>query len=147
LITITPGRTTDYAIVRAGVNEIANRYGIQQIGYDPYNADQLARQLSEGDGFEMVIIRQGFISMSEPSKLLDKLILDTNIHHDGNPVLRSHAENAAIRRDPSGNIKPDKDSATGRIDGIVALVMALRLASLDTNDDTFTQEGPMVVSW
>lgn len=147
LITITPGRTTDYSIVRAGVNDISNRYGIQQIGYDPYNADQLARQLSEGDGFDMVIIRQGFISMSEPSKLLDKLILDTNIYHDGNPVLRSHAENAAIRRDPAGNIKPDKDSATGRIDGIVALVMALRLASLDMNDDTFTEDGPMVVSW
>lgn len=147
LITLTAGRTTDYGVVRAGVNEIANRYGLSQIGYDPYNADQLAKQLGEADGFEMVIIRQGFLSMSEPSKLLDKLILDTNIYHDGNPVLRSHAENAAIRRDPSGNIKPDKDSATGRIDGIVATVMALRLASLSLDDDTYDDDGPMVISW
>jgi len=132
LVTLTPGRTTDYGIVRAGINEIAKQHRVKQIGYDPYNADQLARELGEGDGFEMILIRQGFISMSEPSKLLDKLVLDTNLHHDGNPVLRSHAENAAIRRDPAGNIKPDKESATGRIDGIVATVMALKLASMDS---------------
>ena len=131
LITLTHGRTTDYQVVRSKINELGRTHKIKQIGYDPYNADQISKELGESDGFDMVMIRQGFISMSEPSKLLDKLILDTNIHHDGNPVLRSHAENAAIRKDPAGNIKPDKESAAGHIDGIVALVMALKLASMD----------------
>jgi phage terminase large subunit-like protein len=135
LVTITTGRTTDYEQVRADINAFNKQHGIAGIGYDPANCDQLAKYLSEQDGFTMELIQQGFRQMSDPAKFLEKIVLECDLVHDGNPVLRSHAEHASIEVHRTGLIFPAKDpkKSTGRIDGMVALVMALKLASLDTD--------------
>ena len=73
----------------------------------------------------MVAFGQGFASMNAPMKELEKLILSGKIGHGGNPVLTWMADNVVASQDPAGNIKPDKKKSTERIDGIVALIMAL----------------------
>ena len=76
-------------------------------------------------GFTVVPFGQGYKDMSPPSKELMKLVLEGKLRHGGHPVLRWCADNIFIRTDPAGNIKPDKEKSTERIDGAVALIMAL----------------------
>jgi phage terminase large subunit-like protein len=73
----------------------------------------------------MVEFRQGFRSMAGPTRELEKLIVSRKLAHGGNPVTRWMAANVAVAQDPAGNLKPAKDKSTERIDGIVALIMAI----------------------
>ena len=63
--------------------------------------------------------------MSEPMKEVEKMVLEQELIHFGHPVLRWMADNVVAKTDPSENIKPDKDKSKERIDGIVALIMAI----------------------
>jgi len=123
----TPGNVTDYRIVRKTVNELAETYQIQEIAFDPWNASHIANLLGEEDGFAMVEFRQGFGSMSEPTKELEALVLSQRLAHGAHPVLRWMASNVNVKTDPAGNLKPVKPSAGSaeKIDGIVALVMGI----------------------
>ena len=76
-------------------------------------------------GFTMVQFGQGFKDMSPPSKELMRMVLEQTLAHNGHPVLRWIMDNIFIRRDSAGNIKPDKEKSTEKIDGAVALIMAL----------------------
>jgi len=128
LIDMTPGNVIDYNHIRARVNELSGAYDIRQIGYDPWNARHLAQQLQDEDGLPMIEFRQGYVSMNEPTKHFERLLMSGDLRHGGNPVLRWMAGNATARTDPSGNIKPDKARSKEKIDGIVASVMAVGLA-------------------
>ncbi len=123
-LTTTPGDVIDYEFIRAEVNALSKRFAVQQIAYDPWGATQLANQLMS-DGLSMVECRQGFQSLSEPSKDLEARIIEKKVRHANNPILRFCVSNAVVKRDPAGNIKPDKEKAVDRIDGVVAVVMGL----------------------
>ena len=69
-------------------------------------------------------------SMAAPTRELEKLIVSKKLAHGGNPVTRWMAANVAVAQDPAGNLKPAKDKSTERIDGIVAIIMALGRAML-----------------
>ena len=73
----------------------------------------------------MVPIGQDFKDMSPPSKELMKLALEGKLAHGGHPVLAWMVDNIHVRTDPAGNIKPDKQKSTEKIDGVVATIMAL----------------------
>ena len=120
----TPGNVTDYDFIRAKINEIANRWTVE-VAVDPWNARHLATQLNEQDGIPVVEFRQGYISMNEPCKELERRILQRKICHFGNPVLRWMVSNAMVKTDPAGNIKIDKEKSADKVDGVVAMVMAL----------------------
>lgn len=139
LIETTEGNVTDYDLIRRRVNEIGEQYQVREIAYDSWNATQLAVQL-EGDGFTMAQFRQGFASMTEPTKHLERLILARELNHGGHPVLRWMANNVSVRQDPAGNLKPDKAKSTERIDGIVALVMGLGRAIVAAPDGSVYEE-------
>ena len=79
----------------------------------------------DGMGFKVVPFGQGYKDMSPPSKELMKITLEKRIAHGGNPVLRWMMDNIYVKTDPAGNIKPDKEKSTEKIDGAVALIMAL----------------------
>ncbi|MFN9110424.1 MAG: terminase TerL endonuclease subunit [Bacteroidota bacterium] len=86
---------------------------------------------------------QGFLSMSAPTKELERLIKGGQIQHGGNQVLRWMASNAVVQQDPHENIKVVKGEAYGKVDGIVALVMALGQwvtfkDEINTNYNVFT---------
>jgi phage terminase large subunit-like protein len=73
----------------------------------------------------MLQVRQGFASLSAPTKELLRLVLDRKLRHGGHPVLRWCASNLAPRFDPAGNVKPDKERSAQRIDPIQALIFAV----------------------
>jgi len=123
-ITLTPGEVVDYEIVRRDINQLAEMYEIQEIAVDPWNAQHLASEL-EKDGFEMVMFRQGFASLSAPTKELSKLILGRDLEHGGHPVLRWMASNVVVDQDAAGNLKPTRKKSNDKIDGIIALIMAI----------------------
>jgi len=106
---------------------------VQKIGADPWNLGNIATKL-QSEGLEVVGIGQNTGSLSAPSKLLESLLYDKRLRHGGNPVLAWMANNVALYTDSNGNIKPDKGRSTEKIDGIVALIMGLALASVAEND-------------
>lgn len=120
----TPGNIIDYDYIRKDINVLSKEFRIKEIGFDPYRAEQLAVQLGQ-DGFEMIEVRQGFAKLSEPSKELEALLQAGKIRHNGHPILRWMASNAAIEMNAKGDIMPSKKEAKQRIDGIAALVNAL----------------------
>jgi phage terminase large subunit-like protein len=100
------------------------KYNIKEIAFDRWGAIQMTQNL-EALGFTVIPFGQGFKDMSPPTKELMKLTLEERIAHGGNPVLRWMMDNIYVKTDPAGNIKPDKEKSTERIDGAVALIMAL----------------------
>jgi phage terminase large subunit-like protein len=127
LIKATEGAVIDYEVIRRDINQLADKYAIQEIDFDPWNATHLRQDL-ERDGFICPEIRQGFQTLSAPTKELERLVLANELQHGNNPVLRWNASNVTIKTDPAGNIKPDKETSTDKIDGIVALITALSRA-------------------
>jgi phage terminase large subunit-like protein len=128
-LTMTDGNVVDYDVVRREVNLMADLFEVAEVAYDPWNATQLATQL-QGDGLTMVPIRQGFATLSAPTKELEKLVLSGRIGHGAHPVLRWCASNVTVETDPAGNLKPSKAKSTERIDLIAALITALARASV-----------------
>ena len=120
-ITTTPGNVIDYDFIRKQIREIGETYEIIEMGYDPYNATQLVLQLQD-DGFLVVPVRQGFLSMTAPTKELEKIVVGQELNHLNNPVLRWMANNVMTKTDPAGNLKPDKEKSIEKIDGVVALI-------------------------
>jgi len=125
LLRLTPGNTTDYHFVRRELVELAGRFEIQQVGYDRMFAAELVQDLQEQDGLALVPIGQGFISMAAPTLELDSLVRGRRLRHGGHPILRWHADNLVVVEDDAGNRKPSRKKSRQKIDGMVALVMAL----------------------
>ena len=123
-ILTTEGNVIHYGFIERFIEQLGEKYHIIEIAYDRWNATQMVQNL-EDMGFTMVPFGQGFKDMSPPSKELYKLLMEGNIIHGGNPVLKWMAQNVVMRQDPAGNIKPDKERSVEKIDGIVALIMGL----------------------
>jgi phage terminase large subunit-like protein len=121
----TSGNVVDYEAVRKVLKEWGALYDIREIAFDPWNATDLVTRLQEQDGFVCAAMRQGFGSLSAPTKALEKDILSKALRHDGHPVLRWNVSNASVETDPAGNLKISKKVSTERIDGVAALVMAV----------------------
>jgi phage terminase large subunit-like protein len=130
----TPGNRVDYEYVRQTLKDWAAEFSIRTIAVDPWNATDLITRLKEQDGFAVVEMRQGFASLSAPTKSLEVAILSESLRHDGNPVLRWNVSNVSVETDAAGNLKPSKKVSTERIDGVAALVMAID--QMDRNNST-----------
>lgn len=129
----TEGNVVHYGYIEKFIESLGERFNIREIAFDRWGAVQMVQNL-EGMGFTVVPFGQGFKDMSPPTKELMKLVLEENIAHSGHPVLRWMMDNIFIRTDPSGNIKPDKEKSTEKIDGAVATIMALDRAIRYGND-------------
>jgi phage terminase large subunit-like protein len=123
-IEATPGNVVDYGAIEQRIFADAALFQVREIAYDPWNATHIALRL-QGEGAAMVEFRQGFRSMAAPTRELEKLIVSRKLAHGANPVTRWMAANVAVAQDPAGNLKPAKDKSTERIDGIVAILMAI----------------------
>ena len=124
LVQATPGNVIDYGAIKHTIKTLAAEFEIQEIAFDRWGAVQISQDL-DAEGFTMVPFGQGFASMSGPTKELLNLVLSKKFRHGGNPVLRWMADNMVVKQDPAGNVKPDKSKSTQKIDGMVALIMAL----------------------
>ena len=99
----------------------------------PDRARPLRTELQD-DGFTIVPFGQGYASMAGPSKQFEELLLGRRLAHGNHPVLSWMASNVAVKQDPAGNVKPDTSQSADRIDGIVALVMALGRAVIQPEE-------------
>ena len=129
----TEGNVVHYGYFEKFIERLGERFNIREIAFDRWGAVQMVQNL-EGMGFTVVPFGQGFASMSPPTKELMKLVLEERIAHGGHPVLRWNMDNIFIRTDPAGNIKADKAKSTEKIDGAIALIMALDRAIRCGND-------------
>lgn len=120
----TDGNVIHYGFIERFIEELGTKYNIKEIAFDRWGAVQMAQDLDDM-GFTVVPFGQGYKDMSPPSKELMKLTLEEKLAHGGHPVLRWMMDNIFIKQDPAGNIKPDKEKSTEKIDGAVATVMAL----------------------
>ena len=128
-IEATPGNVIDYAFIRERLNALVEGgFQIEEVAFDPWNATQLVTELM-ADGFTCVPIRQGFASLSAPTKEFEKRRLARRFRGLGHPVARWAASNVSVEQDAAGNLKPSKAKSTDRIDPIVAMVMALDRAT------------------
>ncbi|MGI6449029.1 MAG: terminase large subunit [Desulfitobacteriia bacterium] len=120
----TEGNVIHYGFIEKFIEDLWQDYNIKEIAFDRWGAVQMVQNL-EGAGFTVVPFGQGYKDMSPPTKELMKLTLEKRIAHGGHPVLSWMMDNIHVRTDPAGNIKPDKEKSTEKIDGAVALIMAL----------------------
>ena len=127
-LTLTPGNTTDYNFIKKEVSNIVEKYDLKIIGYDQFNSSQLIIDLIDEYGSRDIEFRkfsQGVKDMSPPTIELERIVLEQRMDHYGHPILRWMFDNVMIFRDANDNIKLNKKKATEKIDGVVALVMAL----------------------
>ena len=115
-IKATEGNVIHYDYIEKFIEELGEIYNIKEIAYD---------QNLENKGFTVVPFGQGMASLSFPTKELLRLVLKHQIAHGGNVPLRWMIDNVVVKKDSAGNIKMDKEKSIERIDGAVALVMAL----------------------
>lgn len=142
-VTPIPGETIHYEPIIAHILEQSKRLDQRGIAYDPWNAHAVRLELEDQHGLEMVECRQGFKTMSSPSKELERLVVEKLLAHGGDPVLRWMADNVAVRRDENGNLMPKKgrDQEYSHIDGIVALIMAIGEAEAESQEVCNTYVG------
>lgn len=148
-IETTPGNVIDYSWIEEEVCRLAKVFDLREVAFDPYSATQTSIRL-EGEGITMVEFRQGMLSLAEPTKEFETLVLSKKIRHDENPVARWMASNAAVHMDAAGNIKPCKKTtrqrdASARIDGVVAAIMATGRASIIEEASPYRERGVLSV--
>ncbi len=144
----TPGNVIDYAFIKAQIRKDADTFMIEEIAYDPWNSNEIVQNLMD-EGMEMVQFRQGYASMSAPSKDFEKKVLAREINHGNNPVTAWMISCTEVKSDPSDNIKPVKPERkkTGkRIDGTVTSIMSLdRAVHGNINGSVYDKRGVRAV--
>lgn len=124
-ITATPGNTIDYDYIENDMLEKIEQ-GVDEICYDPYRAATLIANIERKSGFEgCVQIRQGYLTISEPTFNFKDYIKKRTLMHDGNPVTKWMVSNMSVLSDATGNIKPDKSKPNRKIDGCAAIINTL----------------------
>lgn len=122
-IRITPGNSVDHNIIMNDIKEISKKYNIKSIAYDRKFAAPIVQNLESE--IPMSAFDQGIMNISFPTKQLHIMSGKEQLNHFGNPVLRWMMSNVAIYRDPNDNIKVVKHKSTDKVDGVVALIMAI----------------------
>ena len=123
---VAGAQVVDVSKIRQAVVDDFEAGRLSEVGVDPWGSGMfLARDLDEDDGIPAAMVRQGYQTMSAPTKRLEELILSRGLVHDGHPVLRWCVGNVVAAQDPAGNIKPDRRRSPEKIDLAVALVIGL----------------------
>ncbi len=140
----TEGDWTDHDYIEQCIKEVAEIVDLQEVVYDRYKMDQMVTHLMD-EGIEMTPFGQGYVSMAPAVDYLENCILKQEIEHFNNPVLAWMNSNISIRKDPAGNRKFDKEKASDKIDGMVALGMALFRSSVPEEDYPVFEGGLTVI--
>lgn len=120
----TPGETTDFGIIEDEIRADGPGLRLQAVATDPWQAQQMIQNLKR-DGMPAEEYRQTVANMSEATKTLDALMRERRIHHPGNAVLNWMIGNVVGHYDAKENVYPRKELPANKIDGAVALIMAL----------------------
>jgi len=145
-IETTRGRATDKKTIALRLGEIAGMYDIRKVAYDRWRIEDLKRELAD-EGIDLPLENwgQGFRDMSPAVDALETLVLDAKLHHGGHPVLRWNVANAVVESDPAGGRKFTKQKSADRIDGLVALAMAVGVWSREAKPVYYDPTLPLVI--
>ena len=123
-LTATEGNIIDFGVIEDDLREDKNLFQIEEVPYDPFQATQLSTRMM-AEGFPMVQMGATVKNFSEPMKELDAIVRDGRLHHNGDPVLAWMISNVVCHTDAKENIFPRKERSENKIDGSVALIMAI----------------------
>jgi phage terminase large subunit-like protein len=133
---LTPGKTVSYEFVAHYLRQMFQRYNVQKLAFDRWNFRHLQPWLLRA-GFSEQLVKERFVefgqgvaSMSPALRDLEQVLLEGNLAHGGHPVLSMCVSHTVIALDDAGNRKPSKRKSTAKIDGLVALTMAIGVAPL-----------------
>jgi phage terminase large subunit-like protein len=142
LLSVTPGAVTDFSFIEEDLLMNCSDYDVKEVPYDPFQATQLSSRMI-AQGLPMVEMRPTVLNFSEPMKQLEALVLQKRLHHTGDPVLSWMVSNVVCHTDQKDNIYPRKERAENKIDGVVAMIMALGRALANeviVDDDSIYEE-------
>jgi phage terminase large subunit-like protein len=146
LLTTTQGEITDYRQVRRDIVAFGNEYVLGEIGFDPWNATELATALTDEDGFVMVQMRQTYLNMSEPMKKVMAQVQARQLEHGGNPIAKWNMANMVAKANHEDAIRPWKtNEKKKRTDGGVALIMGEARAFVGMKVPMHETEGLMII--
>jgi phage terminase large subunit-like protein len=131
-LTLIDGPVIIPAVVAQAVADAAETYNIQNLAYDRWRINDFKRELeSIGANIPMAPFGQGFKDMAPAIDKLERLVAERKLRHGGHPIMNMCAAGAVAERDPAGNRKLNKAKSSSRIDGMVALAMALGVTSVE----------------
>uniref|UniRef100_A0A6M3KE29 Putative terminase n=1 Tax=viral metagenome TaxID=1070528 RepID=A0A6M3KE29_9ZZZZ len=144
-LTVTPGAVTDFSYIEDDLREMATSFELKEVPYDPFQATEFSTKMA-AEGFPMVEMRPTVLNFSEPMKQLEALVLSGKFHFDGDPILTWMISNVVCHTDAKDNIYPRKERPENKIDGVVALLMALnRLLALRPKRSVYEERGLIVL--
>ena len=131
ILKITEGNVMDDREISEYIKQQATLYNVKEVGYDAYNAASLVARLYDYS-IPVKKVGQGMAVLNNPSKHTEKLIMQHQIKHSGNPFIGWQLGNCEVYEDVNGNIKIRKNEAdkSAKVDGIIALIIAMH-CSLD----------------
>lgn len=121
----TPGNVQDLESIRYEILEAAETYTLMGLAFDPWLADNFAAELYTRNSIQVYKCTQNISNLTAPSKKFEQLVVGGKLTHDGNPMLAWNLDNTQIYRDTNDNYRPHKGKSKGKIDGIMATVIAL----------------------
>lgn len=141
----TDGNIIDYESIEENIVRDSKNTELEQIGYDPWGATQLAQRLQDHHDLTVVEVSQNVKSLSEPMKWIYAMVKAGRLHHDGNPVLAWMVSNVVAKEDANENIYPRKEAVENKIDGAVAMIMAMMLAMNNEDSTSVYDDRDMVI--
>lgn len=138
-IDATPGNVIDFGRIEDDLIEDRSKFNILAVPFDPFQATQFSTRMLD-EGFPMVEVGATVRNFSEPMKELEAMILKREIDFEFDPVLLWMMGNVVAKLDKKDNIFPDKERRESKIDGVVALIMAIRV-TMGTNNQELDAFG------
>jgi phage terminase large subunit-like protein len=146
LLLTTPGRTIDLRAPLLQIGELTGAHEVRGVAHDRWRVAELRRLADElGVAAPFFDFGQGFKDMAPAVDACERAILEQSLRHGGHPVLTWNVGNAIVVTDPAGNRKVDKSRSTGRIDGLVALIMAIGLHAREPAPREYDFSGGMFI--
>ena len=131
LLKQTEGDVTDYAVIEADIASVCERFHVEKIAYDKWNASDLVNRLVDDHDLPMIEFVQGPKSYHPAMQALERAYVSKKLAHGGDPLLNWCASNLIARRDQNLNMAPDKKRSADKIDDMAALLMAIGVNQSD----------------
>jgi len=128
-LTLTPGNIVDYDYIEDDIRATCREFDVECVAYDPWHATQLANNMMK-EKIPMVEVKNVINNFSEPMKEIEALVVSNKLRPGGNPVLKWMMSNVVCHTDKKSNVYPNKERPDNKIDGVIALIMALSRAIL-----------------
>lgn len=132
-LTLTDGDIIDHEYIEHDIREMLNDFDVQAVGFDPWGSTQMSIRLAE-EGAPMVEIPQTVKNLSESMKEVEAKVISGELHKDKNPMMDWMASNIVVKLDRNENYFPNKEHADNKIDGMVALFMAVNRIIANKDD-------------